>query len=203
MVACVSLMYDTHTRGGRGNGYSATACGLCVEDEHLPVGLFADAADVTCEQCKLAAAASGRRPHADPKALVRLLLEGVVSDRVLEAPNSLVSGDLAQWVTRAKVQRLHRTFPHWTARVNECMVDDGSVFVRFDVEFDDAFGIIGTPVTASKSGQAAIFRVTENLLSDVRPIVDDFGLWDESRTHWPSAQSRPHPQQHDRMETAS
>ncbi|HEX4443754.1 MAG TPA: hypothetical protein VHZ81_09305 [Galbitalea sp.] len=181
MVACVSLMYDTHTRGAQWDGYQATACGLCLKDDHLPAGLFADAGDATCEQCRLIAAARdlGSRPHADPKALVRRLTE--------EALN----------------ERLHRISPNWTASIAELMTDDDRVFVRFDVEFTDPFGVIGKPGTASKPGQAAVFRVTGNLISDVRPIVDDFGLWDESRTHWPSTDFDPHPQTHDQMETAS
>jgi hypothetical protein len=205
MVACVSLMYDTHTPSAQGNGYHATACGLCIEDQYLPAGLFAEAADVTCEQCRRLTAAPGfgGRPHSDPKALVRRLIEGVLNDDVVDDSTPVVSGVLLERVTRARVQRLHRTFPNWTARIDELLTDDDSVFVRFDVDFADPFGVIGNSGAASKSGQAAVFRVTDNLISGVRPIVDDFGLWDESRPDWPSTRSRANPQTHHRMETAS
>jgi hypothetical protein len=154
---------------------------LCVEDQYLPAGLFAEAADVTCEQCRRITVAPGFGgwPRSDPKALVRRLVEGVLNER------------------------LHRTFPNWTASIDELLTDDDSVFVRFDVNFNDPFCVIGQSGAASKSGQAAIFRVTDNLISGVRPIVDDFGLWDESGVDRPSTHSPANPQTHDRMETAS
>ncbi len=174
MVACVSLLYDTHARGGRANGFHSTTCGLCVQDEYLPAGLFADLAEVTCQQCRSMAAATGAgsdEKPADPKALMRGLVEGLLNARVT-------------------VQRLHQIFPNWTARIDELMTDEDRVFVRFDVDFTDPFGLIGEPGTASRSGQAAVFRLAENLISEVRPIVDDFGLWDEGPTEWPrSAQA--------------
>ena len=183
MIGCLALTQESHLLLEERGGLMVTACGVAIGRDHVaPEFIAAPGADLTCARCRAAAekaAAPRATPHAraDAKSLVLRLFTDVVAANDAAALPPLATDKLVKHLSTARLQRLHELFPSWRATVIDMLAEGDGVFVRYRVDFTDAFGLLGPAGCAVAQGQALLARVDAGRLGDIQPIADDFGIW--------------------------
>jgi SnoaL-like polyketide cyclase len=181
MISCLTLVRYSHIRVALEGSRSVTACGLAIEAAHISDGMFAaDAVDATCPSCQATATpnqAAAVVPGASVETFARWFVECVVGANQPCDLSELLSPEIADVLTRARIQRLHALFPALGMTVDEVVAQGPKAVVRYTATCRDQSGLIGAAGETLTLRQALILEYVGGRITRIDPLVDDLALW--------------------------
>lgn len=191
MVACLTLIGNTHRRVASAVGHAHTACGMALLETLVAPNLFvADEAEPTCLRCRIAGqggAAWPSRPQSD-QAAARQLIERAIGEGDAECLTAIISpGAPANPATghpfpaldrcAAVVMRLHALFPGFALHIIEAIGSRGRIVIRYTVRANDPAGLLGSASDTFAVDEAVILTMADGHATHFLPLGDQLGLW--------------------------
>ncbi|WEK02310.1 MAG: nuclear transport factor 2 family protein [Candidatus Sphingomonas phytovorans] len=118
-----------------------------------------------------------KRPVGGIDGFSRWFIETVVGSNDGGELDRILAPEIAAWLTRDRIQRLHTLFPGFGMVVNEVLAQEEKALVRYTVACHDQSGLVGPAGDRLLLRQAVILELDGGLVARIDPLIDDFALW--------------------------